>query len=190
MHDEQELISQLQSGQNEAFWILYDRYFQVIYNHIYYKTLNQALTEDVVSDTFFKAFDKINQFTYKTEHSFRSWLYTIANNTLLDSYKKQNPDSLDEILDYESPEHITNEGNNRYISEQILSELDQLGTHKKDVVIMRLREWLSYEEIADITWRSEVSLRKDFSLAMKELKIICAELWTLLLIFIVLSLRA
>ena len=61
MQDEQELISQLQSGQNEVFWILYDRYFQVIYNHIYYKTLNQALTEDILSDTFFKAFDKIDQ---------------------------------------------------------------------------------------------------------------------------------
>ena len=76
MQDEQELIAQLQSGQNQAFWILYDRYFQVIYNHIYYKTLNQALTEDIVSDTFFKAFDKIDQLHYKTENSFRSRLYT------------------------------------------------------------------------------------------------------------------
>lgn len=182
MQDEQELISQLQSGQNEAFWILYDRYFQVIYNHIYYKTLNQALTEDIVSDTFFKAFDKIDQLHYKTENSFRSRLYTIANNTLLDSYKKQNPDSLDEDLDYESQEDITKEENNRYISEQILHELDQLGTTKKDIIIMRLREWLSYEEISAITGRPETSLRKDFSNAMKELKIICAELGTLMMI--------
>lgn len=186
-YNEQQLIAQLQSGQSESFWPLYDTYFQVIYNHIYYKTLNQSLTEDVVSDTFFKAFDKINQFTYKTEHSFRSWLYTIANNTLLDSYKKIHPDSLDEWLEYQSQENITSEWNNRYISEQILVELDKLWTTKKDIVIMRLREWLSYEEIATITWRSETSLRKDFSNAMKDLKIICAELWTL--IFIVLSLR-
>lgn len=185
MHDEQELISQLQSGQNEAFWILYDRYFQVIYNHIYYKTLNQALTEDIVSDTFFKAFDKIDQFTYKTENSFRSWLYTIANNTLLDSYKKVNPDSLDESLDYESQENITDEWNNRYMSEQILHELDQLGPNKKDIIIMRLREWLTYEEISQITWRPETSLRKDFSNAMKELKIICAELGTLIFLLII-----
>jgi RNA polymerase sigma-70 factor (ECF subfamily) len=101
-------------------------YFKVIYNHIYYKTLNQALTEDIVSDTFFKAFDKIRQFTYSTESSFRSWLYTIANNTLLDSYKRQTPDSLDESLDYESKENITSDENNRYISEQLLAELDKL----------------------------------------------------------------
>ncbi len=99
----------------------------MIYNHIFYKTLNQSLTEDVVSDTFFKAFDKIQQFTYTTEHSFRSWLYTIANNTLLDSYKKITPDTLDETV-YERPsdQNITSEENNRYISEQIVRELDSL----------------------------------------------------------------
>ena len=83
---------------------------------------------------------KRQQLHYKTENSFRSRLYTIANNTLLDSYKKQNPESLDEDLDYESQEDITKEENNRYISEQILHELDQLGTTKKDIIIMRLRE--------------------------------------------------
>ena len=112
----------------------------MIYNHIYYKTLNQTLTEDIVSDTFFKAFDKIHQFVYTTENSFRSWLYTIANNTLLDTYKKGTIDQLDETFDYESSENITNESNNRYISDQILKELDQKKQKKKDLIIMRLRE--------------------------------------------------
>ncbi len=124
--NEKQLIEQLQSGQSESFSYLYDRYFQVIYNHIYYKTLNQTLTEDIVSDTFFKAFDKIHQFVYTTENSFRSWLYTIASNTLLDTYKKGTINQLDETFDYESSENITNESNNRYISDQILKELDQL----------------------------------------------------------------
>ena len=185
MYDEKKLIEQLQSGQKEAFSLLYDTHFQTIYNHIYYKTLNQALSEDIISDTFFKAFDKIHQFVYKNENSFRSRLYTIANNTLLDSYKKTTPDSLDEGLDYASKQNVTGEENTRYIGEQVLQELEHLSGNKKDVIIMRLREGLSYEEIAEITWRNETSLRKDFSIAMKELKIICAELGTLL-VFVVL----
>lgn len=184
-YNEQQLIEQLQSGQSESFWPLYDTYFKVIYNHIYYKTLNQSLTEDVVSDTFFKAFDKIHQFAYTTENSFRSRLYTIANNTLLDSYKKITPDQLDETFEYESDENITSSENNRYISEQILTELDKLSPSKKDLVVMRIREWLSYEEISAITGRSPISLRKDFSVAIKDLKIVCAELWTLLFLLII-----
>lgn len=186
IQDEQKLIEQLQAGQTESFWYLYDTYFPVIYNHIYYKTLNQSLTEDIVSDTFFKAFDKIHQFQYTTENSFRSWLYTIASNTLLDSYKKITPDQLDETFDYESDENITSTENDRYISEQILTELNKLWPNKKDLVIMRIWEWLSYEEISAITGRSVVSLRKDYSIAIKELKVVCVELWTLMLLLITL----
>lgn len=183
MSSDAHYIAALQSGQTESFWPLYDTYFPVIYNHIFYKTLDQTLTEDVVSDTFFKAFDKIHQFSYTTENSFRSWLYTIANNTLLDSYKKISPDTLDETV-YERPsdQNITSEENNRYISEQIVREIDMLWPTKKELIIMRLREWLSYDEISEITWRSTISLRKDFSNAMKELKVVCAELGTLMII--------
>jgi hypothetical protein len=58
------------------------------------------------------------------------------------------------------------------------------------LVVMRIREWLSYEEISAITGRSPISLRKDFSVAIKDLKIVCAELWTLVFIILILSFRA
>lgn len=179
---EQHIISQLQQGDKDFFWLLYDKYFQTIYEHIFYKTLNKTITEDIVADTFFKAFDKIHQFTYKTEHSFRSRLYTIANNTLLDTYKKLNPDSLDEWFDIDSGQNITKEENNRYMSEQLLDQLEKLWGWKKDIIIYRLREWLSYEEISHLTWRSQVSLRKDFSASLQELKILCSHLGCVLVI--------
>ena len=129
MDREQELslIQTIQSGQTDDFSKLYDQYFQPLYNHIYYKTMNQELTEDVVSDTFFKAFDKISSFRTDSDSSFRSWLYTIANNILLDSYKKKDSDRLDENIDYEdTSQNLTKEENTRYISEQIMVHLDAL----------------------------------------------------------------
>ena len=154
MDREQELllIQDIQSGQTDGFSKLYDQYFQPLYNHIYYKTTNQELTEDVVSDSFFKAFDKISLFRIDAESSFRSRLYTIANNLLLDSYKKKDADRLDESSDYEdTSQNLTKDENNRYTSEQIMTQLDVLGEKKKSLIIMRVREGLSYEEIADIT---------------------------------------
>lgn len=167
---EQQLIADLQKGQNESFAPLYDEHFQNIYNHIFYKTLDQNLTEDVVSETFFKAFDKIDQFVYRSEGSFRSWLYTIANNLLKDSYKKKSADQFDEYFVPEDERDFTDEEHNRYLSEAILAELDQLNDAQKNVIIMRLREWLSYEEIEDLTWRKSTSLRKDFSTWIQQLR--------------------
>ena len=140
MMNEQACIEALQSGQKESFGDLYDCYFQRIYNHIFYKTLNQSLTEDIVSDTFLRAFDKIDQFSYRSENSFRSWLYTIANNLLLDSYKKIQPASLDEGFDQLEDVNITQDQQNRYLSKQLLDQLETLGEAKKNIVVMRLRE--------------------------------------------------
>ena len=143
MDREQELllIQNIQSGQTDDFSKLYNHYFQSLYNHIYYKTTNQELTEDIISDTFFKAFDKITSFRIDTESSFRSRLYTIANNVLLDSYKKKTSDTLDDSIDYEdTTQNLTKEENNRYISAQIMTQLDTLGDRKKSLIIMRIWE--------------------------------------------------
>lgn len=188
MDREQELhlIQTIQSGQTDGFSILYDQYFQSLYNHIYYKTTNQELTEDVVSDTFFKAFDKIGSFRIDADSSFRSRLYTIANNLLLDSYKKKDADRLDESIDYEdTSQNLTKEENTRYISEQIMRQLDALWEKKKELIIMRVRDGLSYEEIADITGRTPVALRKEFSHTMWQLREVCGDLFTIWILIMV-----
>jgi RNA polymerase sigma-70 factor, ECF subfamily len=189
MDREQELllIQDIQSGQTDGFAKLYDHYFQPLYNHIYYKTTNQELTEDVVSDSFFKAFDKISSFRIDTESSFRSRLYTIANNVLLDSYKKKSSDWLDESIDYEdTSQNLTKEENTRYISEQIMTQLDTLGEKKKSLIIMRVWDGLSYEEIAGITGRTPVALRKEFSHTMGQLREVCGDLFVLIILYLTL----
>ena len=130
MDREQELhlIQTIQSGQTDGFSILYDQYFQSLYNHIYYKTTNQELTEDVVSDTFFKAFDKIGSFRI---------------------------------------------------------DADALWEKKKELIIMRVRDGLSYEEIADITGRTPVALRKEFSHTMWQLREVCGDLFTIWILIMV-----
>lgn len=190
MDREQELhlIQTIQSGQTDGFSKLYDHYFQPLYNHIYYKTINQELTEDVISDTFFKAFDKISSFRIDAESSFRSRLYTIANNILLDSYKKKDSDRLDESIDYEdTSQNLTKEENTRYISEQIMRQLDTLWEKKRELIIMRIRDGLSYEEIADITGRTPVALRKEFSHTMWQLREVCGDFFVVVLLYIVIS---
>lgn len=190
MDREQELhlIQTIQSGQTDGFSKLYDHYFQPLYNHIYYKTINQELTEDVISDTFFKAFDKISSFRIDAESSFRSRLYTIANNILLDSYKKKDSDRLDESIDYEdTSQNLTKEENTRYISEQIMRQLDTLWEKKRELIIMRIRDGLSYEEIAEITGRTPVALRKEFSHTMGQLREVCGDLFTIWFLYIVIN---
>jgi RNA polymerase sigma-70 factor, ECF subfamily len=64
------------------------------------KTYDKELSEDLTSQTFFKALDKINSFKNEKDSNFRAWLYKIAYNLIIDNYKgkKENVD-LSEILE-------------------------------------------------------------------------------------------
>jgi DNA-directed RNA polymerase specialized sigma24 family protein len=45
-----------------------------------------------------------------------------------------------------------------------------LGSEKKDIFLLRIWEELSYDEIAEIVWKSSESCRQDFSRTMKKVE--------------------
>src|SRR6476619_3250009 len=87
--DERAAIEASIKGDTARFADLYDAYVRAIYNFIYYKTHHMETAEDLTSETFFKALKNIHQFD--TSRSFRSWLYTIAHNTVRDHYRAARP---------------------------------------------------------------------------------------------------
>lgn len=82
---EEELSNQMKNGDDYAFEILYERYFDKIYTFIIRRVGQREIAEDLVSNIFLKAFVFRTRFVWKT--SFKSWLYQIANNTLIDHYR-------------------------------------------------------------------------------------------------------
>ncbi len=68
-----------------AFAGLYRRYVDVIYRYCYHRLDNRPAAEDATSDIFLKALSAIGSF--RGSSSFRSWLFTIAHNTVADQYR-------------------------------------------------------------------------------------------------------
>src|SRR6056297_2278284 len=85
---ESQAINNCQQGQLDSFNWLYERYIKKIYNFIYYKTMHQETAEDLTSQTFIKALNKINSFDSE-QGTFQAWLYKIARNTVIDHYRTQ-----------------------------------------------------------------------------------------------------
>lgn len=86
---EEELSNQMKNGDDHAFEILYERYFEKIYAFIIRRVGHREIAEDLVAHIFLKAFASRARFVWKT--SFKSWLYQIANNTLIDHYRSHKP---------------------------------------------------------------------------------------------------
>ncbi|WP_227767381.1 RNA polymerase sigma factor [Zhaonella formicivorans] len=69
----------------QRFLKLYDQYFDDVYRYTYFKTGNSWDTEDLVSETFRKAFEK----AHTIKGSPKAWIMTIARNTINDWYRKK-----------------------------------------------------------------------------------------------------
>jgi RNA polymerase sigma factor (sigma-70 family) len=77
--DEAELVERAKT-QPEAFGHLYDRYYSVVLNYVFRRTLDVALAEELTSNTFFNALRGLGG--YENRGKFLAWLYRIAGNEI------------------------------------------------------------------------------------------------------------
>lgn len=69
-------------GEQTAFLVLYDRYKAGITLHVSGFVAQKEEVEDIVLESFQKAFSQIG--TYNPDYKFSTWIYRIARNTALD----------------------------------------------------------------------------------------------------------
>jgi RNA polymerase sigma-70 factor (ECF subfamily) len=86
LENEREIVERAKTDE-QAFEILYNHYFSRIYAFVFKRTGHHEITEDIVSLTFMKVFTNIKKYQHQG-YSFGAWVYRIANNNLIDHYRK------------------------------------------------------------------------------------------------------
>lgn len=169
--DDKTLLEQSKRGDEKAFGALYDKYIRQIYTFVYYKTHHKETAEDLTSETFFKALKSINR--ADVDKPFSSWLYKIAQNTVIDHYrskKNQAHADIDDVWDISDDTDIIGEIATKEALQNARKYLSKLGSYQRDIVIMRVWQELSYKEIADILGKNEGAIKVAFSRAVAELR--------------------
>ena len=90
--DDQSLVQACRAGQTEAFGSLVARYQDRLYPTVLRLIGSAEDAEDVLQDTFVRAFEKLDQF--QGESSFYTWIYRIAVNLALSGYRRRRVRSL------------------------------------------------------------------------------------------------
>jgi RNA polymerase sigma-70 factor (ECF subfamily) len=117
-------------------------------------TSDYYLSCDVLQESFTRYLEK-----YGEENESTSLLYTIARNTLIDSLRRQNRNTL--LDDGEGDLHDNPE--NRFMVRddyrQVLSAMQMLDKDERDLLALVVSSELSYREIAGITGLSEANVK-------------------------------
>ena len=122
-------------------------------------TRNRADAEDLVQETYLKAFQKFHQ--YQPGTNIKAWLYRILTNTYITSYRKaqRSPKraSSDTVEDWQLADADSEvglksaevEALEALPSAQLRDALDSLSEEHRMVVLMADVEGMSYKEIAE-----------------------------------------
>jgi len=127
-------------------------------------TRNSADAEDLVQETYLRAFRALHQFTEGT--NLRAWLFRILTNTYINEYRKRQrrptSASLDDIEEFYLYDHLVDSGvqpaedrPEDTVLEQLTTEdvqraIDELPEEFRQVVVLADVEGFAYREIADI----------------------------------------
>lgn len=158
---EKEIISLCQKWFIENFSFLYEKYFDQIYKFVFLKTYDKELSEDITSQTFLKAIDKINSFKNNKDANFRAWIYRIAYNLIIDDFRwKKEAINIDDILEIWYSDDFWQVIDNKEKVKEIFNYFNSLKDKHKEILIMRLWDDLSYKEISELTWESVNNCKK------------------------------
>ena len=164
--EDEELISAAKNDV-EAFGRLYDKYYEDIFRYVYGCTFDHALTEDLVSNTFFAALRHIRRYKWK-RIPFSAWLHRIAMNEIRMHLRKQKRVSAVRLQP--SPPSAND---NPVLAEEyapLHQAIAKLKPIYRDVIIMRFFEDKAIPEICRITGRKEGTVRSQLHRGLKQLR--------------------
>lgn len=125
---------------------LYMRYKTELYRYLCGLTHDPAEAEDLLSETFLRVLRYLP--TFRGESSVKTWLFSIARNTWLNSLKKRRPTvSLDDMLEWYIEDTLTGDTAARQTLARVWELLAERGG--RDAAIIGLRaQGYAYAEIA------------------------------------------
>ena len=168
------LIVLCKSGNQLAQMEVYDRYQAAMYNVAVRIVKNTADAEDVMQESFIKAFDKLNMF--KGEATFGSWLKRIVINNSISHYKKNqrlvmlDEDRIADQVDESSFDGISEDEYTNTKAAEVINCMDLLNRNYKQILTLHLIEGYDYEEICEILQISNANCRTMISRAKESLR--------------------
>lgn len=148
-----DIIRKAAQGDMSSFEEIYRSSSGYVFSVAYRVTGSRQDAEEVTQDVFIKVHRKLGTFAFKS--AFSTWLYRIAMNTAINTYRRRSRERgktlpFDEGIDIEKDQE---EGGPKEIEKKenealVMSMLGSLTEEQRACVVLRDIEGLKYEEVA------------------------------------------
>ena len=158
---DKKLVEKAQKGDKRAFGILVEKYHKKLTRLLARMVRDQSEIEDIVQDSFIKAYRAINNF--RGDSAFYTWLYRIGINTAKNHLvslgrrpKAMNDVEIEDVENFEDGQELRNleTPENSMMTKEIVTTIndtiESLPDELKEAISLREMDGLSYEEIAEL----------------------------------------
>ena len=154
-----ELVALYLKGDSKSFEALIQKHNNKIYAFILSKIRNRDLAEDIFQDTFIRVINSLQKGKYNEEGKFLPWVMRIANNLVIDYFRKSKkmraiaPTDDFDIFDIlqDGEKNIEDNLVNNQIHKDLRKLIEHLPEDQKEVLKMRYYSELSFKEISECT---------------------------------------
>ena len=161
----------------------FEAHSDALFRHAFFRISNRDRAQELTQEAFLKTWDFLRK--GGDVRDFKSFLYRILNNLIIDEYRKKKSSSLDEILEDDtgafearmsegSRAEAETELDERVIGTRIRERIEELPAMYREAVTMRFIDELSPKEIAEMLGESENVISVRIHRGVSKLKQLCS----------------
>lgn len=159
--EDETLVEQILAGDDEALRLLYERYFQQIFQYALIQTGDYHYAEEVTQDIFCKMARHLAKFERKS--SFKTWLFAIGRNTVIDFQRKRRRDipmEREKVEYFFERANSSIEANSDYaFIEKVFAYLNKLPDDYRLVLYLRFVKGFSLADTAKVMKRTTLAVK-------------------------------
>lgn len=153
---------------------LVSKYYKEMYSYVYKQTLNEQLSLDLTQEIFIHVLKAVKNYD-ENRSSFRTWLYKVATNRLVDYYRSKSykqTQLMEPIDEYEFQDEydliVSLEYKEDY--EKVTSLVNKLDVTSQHIVRLKLFGEYTFQEIAHAKDIPESTVKTKYYAALRRLR--------------------
>ena len=153
--DDLSLVRRVRAGDQDAARLLFDRYYDRIYNYVHARLGRVADAEDVAIEAMTRTLTRLDTFQDQGV-AFSAWIYRIAHNATIDHYRRHGKMSTVPLEDAQlfeagDPSELALD---KLRNEELREAIGTLTEDQQQVLILRFFQDLTAVQVADVVGKS------------------------------------